>query len=41
MVGTVGQDYAYLPNSKDLLVVKEVNVVLVYPEPETASDRDR
>ena len=30
MVGKMGEDYAYLPNSKDLFIIKQANIVLVY-----------
>ena len=32
MIGTIGQDIAYLPNSRDLMLTKETNVALVYAE---------
>lgn len=34
MIGAKGEDYAFLPNSKGLLIIKEANVVLVYGEDE-------
>lgn len=34
MVGQVGLDYAYLPNSSDLCIIKQANIVLVYDEVE-------
>ena len=30
MVGSPNEDYAYLPNSKELLIIKQANIVLVY-----------
>ena len=30
IIGTKGQDYGFLPNSKDLFITKESNVVLIY-----------
>lgn len=32
IIGTLGKDYGFLPNSKDLFVTKESNVVLVYKD---------
>ena len=32
MVGTAGEDWAFLPGSKDLLIIKEQNCVLIYEE---------
>ena len=34
MVGVFGQDIAYLPNSRELALTKEANVVLIYGEDE-------
>lgn len=30
MLGMVGMDIAYLPNSRDLMLTKEANVALIY-----------
>jgi hypothetical protein len=30
LIGTLGSDYGFLPNSRDLLITKQQNVVLVY-----------
>ena len=32
MVGQMGEDWGYLPGTKELLVLKESNVVLIYAE---------
>ena len=32
--GTIGQDYAFLPNSKDLIITHDNNIVLKYEETE-------
>lgn len=32
MIGTAGEDYGYVPNRMDLLVIKQANIVIVFRE---------